>query len=79
MSAQVRLDAVIVAAVDFRPSPDISFRSSVTGRLVRVVMDVAVRTASRPAGATCRPLSFCLDKALNSAPHSPEDSQRDRK
>ena len=34
MSAQVRPDAVFVAAVRFLASPDIGFRSSVTGRLV---------------------------------------------
>ena len=34
MSAQVRLDAVIVAAGRFLTSPDIGFRSPVTGRPV---------------------------------------------
>ena len=36
MSAQVRLDAVIVAAGRFLTSPDIGFRSPVTGRPVCV-------------------------------------------
>jgi len=38
MSAQVRLDAVIVAAGCFLTSPDIGFRSPVTGRPVCVVV-----------------------------------------
>ena len=49
MSAQVRLDAVIVAAGPFLTSPDIGFRSPVTGRPVCVVViDVAIRTARSP-------------------------------
>jgi hypothetical protein len=59
MSAQVRLDAVIVAAGRFLASPDISFRSSVTRYPVCVVViEVAVRTASQSAGRPRRPLSF---------------------
>ena len=59
MSVQVRLDAVIVAAGRFLTSPDIGFRSPVTGRPVYiVVIDVAVRTASRSAGRPRRPLSL---------------------
>ena len=52
MSAQVRLDAVIVAAGPFLTSPDIGFRSPVTGRPVCVVViDVAIRTARSPLDA----------------------------
>jgi hypothetical protein len=51
MSAQVRLDAVIVAAGRLLAGPDIGFRSPVTGRPVCVaVIEVAVRTALRSAG-----------------------------
>jgi len=58
MSAHVRLDAVIVAAGRFLTSPDIGFLSPVTGCPVCVVViDVAVRTASRLAGRPRRPLS----------------------
>jgi hypothetical protein len=58
MSAQLRLDALIVAAGRFLTSPDIGFRLPVTGRLCVVVIDVAVRTASRSAGRPRRPLSL---------------------
>jgi hypothetical protein len=79
LSAQVRLEEVIVAAGRFPTSADIGFRSSVTVRTVWVVIDVAVRTASRSAGDPEDRRHFCRDKALNFAAHSPEDSQRDRK
>jgi hypothetical protein len=86
MSARVRPDAVIVAAGRFLASPDISpFGHPLPGAPCVVVIEVAVRTASRSAGATpqtavilvvARRYSFGL---LNFAAHSPEDSQRDRK
>ena len=63
MSAQVRLDAVIVAASRFLTGPDIV--SSASGHLLPdapyvcvVVIDIAVPTASRSAAPPRRPLSF---------------------
>jgi hypothetical protein len=65
MSAQLRLDTLIVATGRFLTSPDIGFRSPVAGRpACVVVIDVAVRTASRSAGRPRRPLSFCRGQAL---------------
>jgi hypothetical protein len=50
MSAQMRLDAVIVAAGRFLTSLDIGLQPPVTGLPGVVVIAVAVRTASRSAG-----------------------------
>jgi hypothetical protein len=62
MSAQVRLDAVIVAAGRFLTSPDIGSRSSVTERYV--VIDVMVRTAWRSAGPPADRSHLCHDQPL---------------
>ena len=69
MSAQVRLDAVIVAAARFLASLDIGLRSPVTGRPVCVVViGVAVPTVSRVGGATPQDpedrCHSCRDQAL---------------
>jgi hypothetical protein len=61
MSAQVRLDAVIVAAGRFLTSPDIGFRSPVTGRPVRCRHSRRGSNRFEVGGATPRPrrpLSF---------------------
>lgn len=47
MSAQVRLDAVIIAAGRFLTGPDIGLRYPLPGGLCVVVIDVEVRTVSR--------------------------------
>jgi hypothetical protein len=79
------LDAVIVAAGRFLASPNIGFRSTVTGRPVCVVViDAAVRTVSRSAGDLADRCHFVVTRRyssglLNFAAHSPEDSQRNRK
>jgi hypothetical protein len=84
MSAQVRLDAVTVAAGRFLASPNIGFQSTVTGRPVCVVViDAAVRTVSRSASDLADRCHFVVTRRyssglLNFAAQSPEDSQRNR-
>ena len=65
MSAQVRLDAVIVAAGRFLTSLDIGFGYPLPGALRVVVIDVAVRTTSLPAARPADRCHFCHDQALN--------------
>ena len=85
MSAQVRLDAVIVAAGRFLTSPDIGFRSPVTGRPVYCRHSRRGSNRFEVGGATPQTaVIFVVARRyssglLNFAAHSPEDSQRDRK
>ena len=53
MSTQVRLDAVIVAAGRFLTSPDIGFRSPVTGRPARLERTVPKGLFQYRSAATC--------------------------
>ena len=85
MSAQVRLDAVIVAAGRFLTRPDIDFRSPVTRRPVCCRNRRRGSNRFEVCGATPQTaVIFVVTRRyssglLNFAAHSLEDSQRDRK
>jgi hypothetical protein len=84
MSAQVRLDAVIVAADRFLASPDIGFRSPVTGASCVLSSRSQFEPLRGRRGDSADCCHSCRGQALqfwavNFAAHSPEDSQRDRK
>jgi len=64
MSAQVRLDAVIVAAGRFLASPNIGFRSTVTGCPVCCRYRRRGSNRFEVGGRPRRPLSFGRDQAL---------------
>ena len=83
ISAQVRLDAVIIAAGRFLTSPDIGLRSPVTGRPCVLCHRRRGSNRFQVGGSPDRCHSVVTRRyssgLLNFAAHSPEDSQRDRK
>ena len=62
MSAQVRLDAMIIAAGRFLTSQASAFGHPLPGGLCVVVIDVEVRTVSRWARRPRRPLSSAVTR-----------------
>ena len=85
MSAQVRIDAVIVTAGRFLTSPDTGFRSPVTRRPVCCRHSRRGSNRFEVSGATLQTaVIFVVARRyssglLNFAAHTPENSQRDRK